>query len=72
MSRDLNPPPPYPQGFLMSPGSKIVDDELEELLRSMKRKQIQSLETDPIYLAAIDWRDVSRKKLDKALVDYGH
>lgn len=44
--------------------------------REYKRRQIlikiYSLEYDPVYLAAIDWRDVSSKKLDKVLVDYGH
>ena len=63
----------------MSPGGCDIDDEIERMLslealikRHTKIRRINETLNDPVYLAALDWRDVSGKKLDKVLVEYGN
>jgi hypothetical protein len=63
----------------MSPGNSDIDDEIQGMLslealikRHTKIRRINEMLNDPIYLVALDWRDVSGKKLDKVLVEYGN
>lgn len=44
--------------------------DIREYERRKALVKIYSLEYDPVYLAATDWRDVSKRELDKALVKY--
>lgn len=54
-----------PPDFERTIGQRAARRILEE--RGYKFPTSYSLWTDLVYLAAIDWRDLSRKRLDDAL-----